>query len=122
MTLIAGILNRHRNPLPSGVVDRIRRSISRCADDQLSVFEDEHSFLAKLDIGAFAERAELADMRGNVTLLTGEPLIRESGREQDAEAIHGAFLQGDASILANADGVFSVAHADSPSSSDRNRV
>jgi asparagine synthase (glutamine-hydrolysing) len=109
VTLIAGILSRDGEPLPREAVERIRGSITRGGDD-VSVFEDGHIFLAKVDIGAFAERAEIADMRGNVTLLAGEPLIGDGGRARDTDDIHKGFLRGDASILGKADGVFSVVH------------
>ena len=81
MTLIAGIISRKRDrPLPASVCNSLRGSVSRGEDDKITIHADEFSFLAKLDIGAFHEAGEFIDTDGNVTFVTGEPLIGDTGR------------------------------------------
>jgi asparagine synthase (glutamine-hydrolysing) len=111
MTLIAGIISRNPNrPLPGSAGLSFRSLLSGKGGDAVSVFQDKFSVIAKLDIGAFDEQAEIADPDGAITLVTGEPLITNTGRAADTKTIHRAMLENDPSVLAKARGVFSGVH------------
>lgn len=114
MTLIAGIVSRdHERPLSRAARDRIREAISRNSGDRPSVYEDEHSFLAKLDTGAFGGPGEVADTTGAITLIAGEPLLGPNGsrgRAADTADIHDWLLTGNTAGLTRANGVFCGIH------------
>lgn len=111
MTLIAGIISRNRNrQLPASACESIRSAMSRHSGDTVSVFQGKFNFLAKLDIGAFGEKAEFAGRDGSITLVAGEPLISTKGRDADTKSIHKGLISNDLSVLAKARGVFAAVH------------
>ncbi len=112
MTLIAGIVSRHKDrAVHASARDSLRRLISREPSDEVRVFEDERSCLLKVDVGAYGEPGVQVDAEGAVTLLAGEPLLgARPGREGDLSLIHEACLGGDLGVLEKARGVFCAAH------------
>jgi hypothetical protein len=114
MTLIAGIFARKPNvPIPVSVCEQLRRSLSRNEADSAATFGDERGFFVKLDIGAFDETAGIVGANGAVTLIAGEPLLGECGRQsrqQDTERIHSRIGGRDSSVLRDANGVFCGIH------------
>jgi asparagine synthase (glutamine-hydrolysing) len=116
MTLIAGILSRNDRPIPDSACESLRHSISRQAEDEVSVFKDDRSYFAKVDIGAFPEPGFFVESNGALSLLAGEPLLALKidaswqGRQQDLELIHEGFMRGDWKILEQAEGTFCAAN------------
>jgi hypothetical protein len=116
MTLIAGILSRGHHPLPASACDALRQLISRTRSDEVLVFKDERSYLLKVDIGVYGERAHKLDETGALTLLAGEPLLsldEESAwqsREADVALIHECCKDRRLDVLERAQGVFCAAH------------
>jgi hypothetical protein len=115
MTLIAGIVSRTRDhKLPQDICKSVTDSISRNGNDEIKVFEDSHSYLIKVDIGAFSEPGYYRAADGSVSLLAGEPLLLEDddpwrSRLDDLTSIHqSASRQWD--ILKKAQGVFCAVH------------
>src|SRR5689334_1136892 len=105
MTLIAGIISRDRSkPPPLSACEAIRRSISRDPGDTPTIIQNEYRFFAKVDIGAFSGPSQFTDADKNMTLLAGEPLIG-NGPGRDAETIHHDLMNGDHTVLRQADGV-----------------
>ncbi len=92
----------------------LKELISRNLQDDVTTIEKPGAFFAKLDIGAIGEPAVVNDTDGAVTLVAGEPLLRNGGgRRSDTDAIHRAFLdEGIDPLLATAAGVFSAIHYD----------
>lgn len=101
MTLIAGIISRKPNTLlPASVCETLRREISRDERDIPEVYSDISSYLVKLDIGAFRERAAVTGSESSITLLTGEPLLdgedgKSNRRHVDTAKIHDSLMKGD---------------------------
>lgn len=114
MTLIAGIFSRNDRPLTDLACAGLRQSISRNPTDEVAIFRDHRSYFAKVDIGAFREPGFFMDANGALSLLAGEPLLRDrdisSNRLQDLTAIHEQCLKNDSNILREADGTFCVVH------------
>ena len=123
MTLIAGIISRKPNTLlPASACETLRREISRDERDIPEVYSDISSYLVKLDIGAFRERAAVTGSESSITLLTGEPLLngedgKSNRRHVDTAKIHDSLMKGDHLILTTANGAFSAVHYD-PSKSE----
>jgi asparagine synthase (glutamine-hydrolysing) len=112
MTMIAGIFSRTDRPPEEREREELSRSISRCPEDQVKAFSDEHSFFVKLDIGAFLGPGEFADRNGTLSLLAGEPLLGSGQRDrlQDLSAIHERAVTDDWDILREAEGTFCLVH------------
>ena len=116
MTLIAGIISRGNQPVPTSVCDSLRQLISRHPADEVSVFQDERSCLMKVDIGVYGEPAFMKDAQGAITLLAGEPLLSLDderawqSREDDTALIHDGCAQKSWEVLQRAQGVFCAAH------------
>lgn len=113
MTLIAGMLSRRNRPLSDLACADLARTISRNPADEVKTFRDNHSFFAKVDVGAFGEVGYHVSSDGAFSLLTGEPLLTRSdtrshaSREQDLMTIHERIEDG-WEILGEADGTYSI--------------
>jgi len=114
MTLIAGMLSRTDRPLADSACASLRQAISRNPADEVKAFRDHRSYFAKVDIGAFCEPGFFMDANGALSLLAGEPLLRDrettSNRLQDLTTIHEQCLKNNSNILREADGTFCVVH------------
>ncbi|CAN5342839.1 N/A [soil metagenome] len=116
MSVIAGAYSRQPNsnvPLP--LCDSIRQLISRNSGDEICVFEDGRSYIAKLDIGAFAARGELVGDDGTISLLAGEPLLfsvddSEPNRLSDLRRIQESLGNDNFDVLREAHGAFCAAN------------
>ena len=120
MTLIAGIFNRMGQPLSDDVCRELAQSVSRHASDHVEVIRDENSCFAKVDIGVFGSKAVI-QRDGAVSLMTGEPLLSNSGagsnRQAELEALHGDLLNNRMTRLQDANGVFTLVHYQSQTAS-----
>ncbi len=116
MTLIAGIFSRNDRPLTDSACAGLQQTISRNPTDEVEIFRDHRSCFAKVDIGAFREPGFFRDANGALSLLAGEPLLRDretparANRLQDLTAIHEQCLKNDSNILREADGTFCLVH------------
>ncbi|MBC7899302.1 MAG: hypothetical protein H7070_04550 [Saprospiraceae bacterium] len=115
MTLIAGIISRDPNsPVSVSSAESLKDLISRNLSDEPIVFQDKHSYMLKVDIGAYGETAHTVDEDGTLTLLAGEPLLSDEGgrksRQADVDSIHNGFIRRDREVLTKAQGVFCAAH------------
>ena len=113
MSLIAGIINRHGRSLPDSVCSRLGQSISRDPADKVTSFRYASAYLAKIDIGAFGEPGSLEDEGGTLSLLTGEPLLRngrDSNRQRELRVLHDECLQNNWDSFKRADGTFCLVH------------
>jgi asparagine synthase (glutamine-hydrolysing) len=111
MTLIAGIFSRTEQPLAHPDCESLRQLISRNPIDQVKTFKDNRSFFASVDIGAFCEPGSFIDANGALSLVAGEPLLRNGGlgRLEDLRVIHQA-LRNNWSVLREAEGTFCLVH------------
>jgi hypothetical protein len=82
MTLIAGIVNRHNQPLADSGVCRLARSLSRNPADKFDEWRYPSAYFAKIDIGAFNGPGAFADGQGTSSWLTGEPLLNNQSADQ----------------------------------------
>ena len=116
MTVLAGALALKPGSLLSSIADEIRQSISRHPGEKITEFHDEHSYLAKIDVGAYGVPAYISDDSGNVSLLAGEPLLRmedenvAADRSADLAILHAQWSQSDWSGLRNCTGTFAAVH------------
>jgi hypothetical protein len=116
MTLIAGIFSRNDRPLTDSACASLRQTISRNSTDEVEIFRDHRSCFAKVDIGAFREPGFFQDANGALSLLAGEPLLRDretslrANRLQDLTVIHEQCLENNSNILREADGTFCIVH------------
>jgi hypothetical protein len=116
MTLIAGIFSRNDRPLTDSACASLRQTISRNPTDEVETFRDHRSYFAKVDIGAFREPGFFQDPNGALSLLAGEPLLRDretsarANRLQDLTVIHEQCLENNSNILREADGTFCIVH------------
>ena len=116
MTLIAGIFSRNDRPLADSACASLRQTISRNPTDEVEIFRDHRSCFAKVDIGAFREPGFFQDENGALSLLAGEPLLRDretsarANRLQDLTVIHEQCLENNSNILREADGTFCIVH------------
>jgi asparagine synthase (glutamine-hydrolysing) len=112
MSVIAGALRLSRNTdvLPQ-VSTEIRRHLSR-GPDAIVEFTGPAYYLAKIDVGAFDAPAAHRDAEGNVSLMAGEPLLRErspgayTNRQTDLIRLHSEWTRGDWSGLQDCAGAF----------------
>jgi asparagine synthase (glutamine-hydrolysing) len=118
MTVLAGALALKPGVVLTSIADEIRQSISRHPGDNITEFRDEHSFLAKIDVGAYGVPAYISDGSGNVSLLAGEPLLRmesedvAADRSADLAVLHAQWSQSDWSGLRHCTGTFAAVHYD----------
>jgi asparagine synthase (glutamine-hydrolysing) len=116
MTLIAGIFSRNDRPLADSACASLRQAISRNPTDEVKAFRDSRSYFAKVDIGAFREPGFFIDASGGLSLLAGEPLLRDcktsahANRLQDLTVIHEQCLKNDSNILRETEGTFCLVH------------
>lgn len=115
MSLVAGIFNRHDRPVPDSICSRLGQSISRNPADEVTWFGCVNAYFAKIDIGAFGESSSFADESGALSLLTGEPLLRDvpardSNRQQELRILHDKCRQGTWDAFKLADGTFCFVH------------
>lgn len=115
MSLFAGIYSLRPGVEPDpDAVEAISRLISR-RGDEIETYRDGRFFIAKLDFGAFGDRAFLADR--TVTAVTGEPLFHTdaspaNGRGEDVQQIADRLNAADLSVLRRCQGSFSLCHYD----------
>lgn len=116
MTLIAGILSRNDRPLADSACASLQQLISRNPTDEVKTFRDHRSYFAKVDIGAFRSPGFFMDASGALSLLAGEPLLRDratsarANRLQDLTAIHEQALNNNWDVLRETDGTFCMVH------------
>jgi len=115
MSLVAGIFNRHNRPVPDSTCLSLARLISRNPTDEVTWFGGANAYFVKIDIGAFAESGSFADESGALSLLTGEPLLRDvpardSNRQQELRILHDKCRQGTWDVFKRADGTFCFVH------------
>ena len=114
MTLIAGMLSRRDRPLNETACAKLAKSLARNSVDEVKVFQDDRSFFAKVDIGAFGEPGFHVDSTGAFSLMTGEPLLAHhhspahSNRFEDLTVLHEQLLNNNWNALAKANGTFSL--------------
>ena len=112
MSLLAGVYS-FAGSLSSHLeaVDTIRVSLSR-RNDPIDTFQDHRFFLAKLDIGAFGDRA--FRVGESVTAITGEPFLDPTAarpsRTEDLEQLGPELDRRNLSVLRRCQGSFSVCH------------
>lgn len=112
MSLLAGIYS-FKASVSSHVeaMETIRACLSR-QPDSIESFEDDRFFVAKLDFGAFGDRAFRVD--GSVTAVTGEPFLNPTterpSRADDLEELGRELDLGTISVLRRCQGSFSVCH------------
>jgi hypothetical protein len=110
------MVSRNDRSIPDSACESLRQSISRHGDDVVSDYQDERSYFAKVDIGAFREPGLIAESNGALSLLAGEPLITLGAeaswqsRQRDLELIHEELKRGDREILRRAEGTFCAAN------------
>jgi asparagine synthase (glutamine-hydrolysing) len=117
MSLFAGIyrLNEHDGPpLDPSSIETIKRVISR-ANDPVTTFSDARLFLAKVDIGAFPERAFNNGEEQCVATVAGSPLLNPSrdavnSRSRDLLEICKELNRGNTNILRNCQGTYALCH------------
>jgi hypothetical protein len=117
MTIFAGILARGNGAqITEAVCESIRHAISRFRDESIWEFRDDRAFLAKIDIGAYGEPGFLLGKKGSVSLLAGEPLLKEnnghtySTRLQDLDRLQQNWDSGKWDITSSTRGIFCAAH------------
>ncbi|HBI69520.1 MAG TPA: hypothetical protein DDZ22_11010 [Massilia sp.] len=113
MTIFTGAYSLNQNvPLPTALLDELRGAVSRSPLDTPQEFAAKGFFALKVDIDAFAEPGNRTDAEGNLTLLAGEPLLRDGegdrewNRAKDAELLHADFARGNQAGLTRARGTF----------------
>ena len=119
MTIVAGLFAYDGRILDDQLCRSIRRVISRDPADKPSEFRAPRCYLAKVDIGAYGERAFECRGQKSVAILAGDPLLAERGREgsrtADLSLLHDAVLRSDWGVLRTAHGSFcSVHYSDNP--------
>ena len=115
MSLVAGILNRHDRSVPDSICSSLARSISRNPADEVNWFGCSNAYFVKIDIGAFGESGSFADESGTLSLLTGEPLLRDvpgpdANRQQELRILHDKCRQSTWDAFKRADGTFCFVH------------
>ena len=109
MTLIAGIVNRHNQPLTDSVCSSLARSLSRNPADKFDECRYPSAYFAKIDIGAFTGPGAFADAHGTSSWLTGEPLLNNQSadqRQDELRVLHDQCLQDNSDAFRNAEGQF----------------
>jgi len=113
MTIFAGAYSLNPNiPLPTALLDELRGAVSRSPLDTPQEFAAKGFLALKVDIDAFAEPGSHTDPEGNLTLLAGEPLLRDGegnrewNRARDAELLHADFARASQAGLTRARGTF----------------
>ena len=116
MTLISGIFSRNEKPVADTDCALVRQLISRNPADEVDIFRDHRSCVAKVDVGAFREPGFFRHANGSLSLLAGEPLLRDRdslthpNRLQDLKTIHEQALKSNWNCLRDADGTFCIVH------------
>jgi hypothetical protein len=113
MSLFAGIINRRGRSIADSACSSLAQSISRNPIDEVIWFRYASAYFAKIDIGAFGEPGSFADQDENLSLLTGEPLLRDgchSNRRQELRVLHDQALQNNWDAFKRADGTFCLVH------------
>lgn len=116
MSLMAGVVRRRPDAPPiEALGTRLRGALSRLHDSRVEVIRGaDHCFL-KCDFGAFGEPGTYQDQDGSVSLLCGEPLLKNGagkGRVDDLRVLHRELSRGNGSGLRDACGTFTLAHFD----------
>jgi len=109
MTLIAGIVNRHNQPLTDPVCASLARSLSRNPADKFDEWRYPSAYFAKIDIGAFNGPGAFADGQGTSSWLTGEPLLNNQSadqRQDELRILHDQCLQDNSDAFRQAEGQF----------------
>jgi len=117
MTIFAGAYSLNQNdPLPSDLLDQLRGAVSRSPLDTPQEFAGTGFFALKVDIDAFAAPGMRSGADCSLTLLAGEPLLRDGegdpewNRARDAALLHDEFNDGSHAALARARGSFCGMH------------
>lgn len=117
MTIFCGAFSlQSRDALPEAVLSALRQSVTRSTTDERVEVEAPGFFIAKVDIGAFGVPALQCDQAGNVTVIAGEPLMREGegdpawNRARDVELLHPLLAAGDVDCLRRCRGTFCGVH------------
>ena len=112
MSLLAGVFSFTESVSAyADAVHAICASLSR-GGDPIETFQDDRFFVAKLDFGAFGDRA--FRVGGSVTAVTGEPFLNPTAarpsRANDADELGPELDLGNLSVLRRCQGSFSVCH------------
>lgn len=115
MTLLAGVYARRSGDrVDDSVCQALQNAISRHPGERVESFRDDRCFLAKVDVGAFGDRAFCVTSDA-VSILAGAPLLRHEGgaprsRSADLTEIHDSLGRDSVQSLRTARGVFCAAH------------
>lgn len=117
MTLFAGIVRLDGHQLSTAAAEHLVTLISRTPTDKVEQFSGEAYFLAKVDIGVLGSPGVYQDATGSVSLLAGEPLLKEAGsaqasRWQDLQSLHAYWRTADMTLLPECNGTFCAAFFD----------
>lgn len=118
MSFFAGLVSRHRAaPLDDADCTALRKALSRHPDEAITEFRSPTIYFAKADLGAFGAPAWSAREDGSLSMLAGQPLLRNSAaahgnRADDLATLHDGWTRGDDHLLREARGVFCAAHYD----------
>jgi asparagine synthase (glutamine-hydrolysing) len=115
MTIFAGIFCLFDNDsIPESLCDEVNHSLSRDSRDEIVSHRSPKYYVAKIDIGAYGGRAFLVDEGGSVSVLAGDPLLKQTGRDSSREEqlryLHDDWLRDDWESLAQVRGVFCAVH------------
>ena len=126
MTIFSGAISLQPNQaLPAALLDGLRQSLTRSNVDQQVEASSTGFFVTKVDIGAFGAPAFRHDGNGSVTVVAGEPLMRDGeddagwNRARDVELLHALLDGGDTDGLRRCRGTFCGLHFNAGSNSLR---
>lgn len=120
MTIFCGAYSLDpRHALPDDLTAELRRHVSRNGADQPTEYRSARSYLAQVDIGAFAGEGALRTDAGGYTVVAGEPLLTDGDtdpdwhRGRDLALLHPALGSDDPyAALRRAAGTFCGVHHD----------
>lgn len=117
MSIFTGAISlRPRQPLPGGLADALRQAVSRSPLDRQVEAAGPGFFVTKVDLGAFGAPAFKHADDGSVTVIAGEPLMRDGesepdwNRERDVELLHPLLAAGNPDGLRRCRGTFCGLH------------
>ena len=117
MTIFTGAISLQPNQaLPDDLLAALRQAATRSTTDQQVEVNGRGFFVTKIDIGAFGVPAFRHDSDGSVTVIAGEPLMRDGegdpawNRARDVDLLHPLLAAGDLGGLQRCRGTFCGLH------------